>query len=472
MIGIKREPGVAYIDTHKWVPKDHPDIPVLRGRYRYYLPGSVFTKDSDGELLYMWRETPNHLVVPRTAQVQCDFVDLRPNFKKISLKSNIVLDHTGGRTQKDAFDAWMTSNCGVLNLACGKGKTVIALRAIAEKNTTALIILGTNDLMNQWRDSIRNFLSNFSLGIIRGTPSEWDWERDIVLASAKSLSKYIKYMGPKFFTYFGLILYDECHHAPAISISATTDVFWGERRGLTATVYRGDGRDPILLNNIGPVFYKDLMPNVSVRVCFQITPFKMDFHDVKEVLDITGQRNTGKVRTYIGTHQPRNEWIIELLLWILERKRKVLAISHSKDQMYLLYEMMNELFDSNAICTGDEDSSTRLDLLKEKRMGFGTSQLVREALDMPDLDVLVVLSPFSESTPGANALQQAMGRAQRGGRDKLPWIIILMDLNIPVFSRQSTEMVRMMNSWPAEKGGPINYFITPADQRPDFSREA
>lgn len=473
MIGIRREQGVAYIDTHKWVPIEHPKVPILKGTYRYYIPGSVFSNDDSGELLYLWRETPNHLVVPRTASVQCDFVDLRPRFRKTDVRSSITLGAKGGTSQEEAYRAWMGSECGVLNLACGKGKTVIALHTIAAKQVPTLVILGTRDLMAQWRNSVRNFLTNFKLGVIEGNPDEWDWRgRDIVLASAKSLSMYIKRMGPSFFTYWGLIIYDECHHAPAASISTTTDVFWGERRGLTATVYRGDGRDPILLNNIGNVFYRDLMPGIPVEVCFQVTPFRMSFSGVTDVLDVNEQQNIGKVRSYIGRYEPRNIWIVDYLIWILARKRKVLAISHSKEQLYILYDMLQERFDDVAICTGDEDRRTRLDLLKRRRMGLGTSQLVREALDMPDLDALVILSPFSRSTPGANALQQGLGRIQRESKyAKIPWVIVLLDSGIPVYSRQSAGMVRMLNNWPADKGGPIPYFITPAGEKPNYDKE-
>ena len=55
---------------------------------------------------------------------------------------------------------------GVLSLACGKGKTVIALYIACILKVKTLVIVHKSFLLNQWKDRIKQFTDAFPAKIM------------------------------------------------------------------------------------------------------------------------------------------------------------------------------------------------------------------------------------------------------------------------------------------------------------------
>lgn len=354
---------------------------------------------------------------------------------------------------------------GIVVHNCGKGKTCLALHYIAHKSVPALVIVNNTTLIDQWAERIEEHLGYVEggVGVIQGPPSTWDWEgRGIVLAMIHSLSLRVDEVPPGMDRYFGLVVYDEVHHLSAPLFIRTAPLFYGERQGLTATVNREDGLEPIYQYHVGDVYHRDLMQKIKPRFYVQECPVRVNLNDDevrKSVYDKAGKLNIPLLRTYLGTLPECNEFVAGKLRALLDAGRKILVLSHSKDQLQLL----NSMFDNSGLCTGSEKPAKRIETLRTKQLTFGTLQLVKEALDEPTLDTLYVLTPFGSryvEDGGFGTLQQGMGRLQREKEGKkTPLVIFLDHIYIQKFHQMISHLKRMIRRWPEDQGGPYDYKI-------------
>lgn len=466
---VRRDPNKGYYGRQLWLPKAHVNVrSVKRG-----LEFPVATDDGIG-FLQLWSENETHVIVPREflpreiyATLKFEVVSVSPtSFRNVPFRSKVKLDflEPEKHTQRNAFAAMCRAHSGILNLSCGKGKTCIALHHIARRQQPALVVVNNTTLINQWSDRIADFLEvPGGVGIAQGPPDTWDWEgRGIVLAMLHSLALRHDQLPVGFDRYFGAVYYDETHHLSAPVFSRTAPLFYGQRHGLTATTDREDGLEPVYQYHIGQVYHRNLLQDLTPRIYFQQCPVKIDLNDPEvfsQVFDKKGMLNIPKLRTYLGSLPEINEFLAEKIRQPLASGRKVLALSHSVDQLRLL----NDMFENSGLCTGREKPEERLQTLRSKQLTFGTLQLVAEALDEDTLDTLFFLTPFGSSSVergGMNTLQQGMGRIQRFREGKnTPVVIIIDHLYIPKFHRMCTRLKRQIKNWPEDQGGPLDYTI-------------
>lgn len=467
---IERKPGIAYIDTHFWVPLDLGDreISRLRRRYTFLLP--QYEKGLP-EVMRLWRETGSHLILPRTAtEIIGDLgaTDLRPEFPRTQVISEINLR---GYIQRKSMEKWMASNGGVLNLACGLGKTVVSLEAIARYQVPALVVVHTSVLYRQWQREIKKFLRQVSVGTIQGPPSGWTWDRDVVVAMLPTLHQHLyAAMDPKIRLRYGIIIFDEAHRLPAEEYHALADVFPGARFGLTATPARNDGRQLITRAHLGPIFYSNLKQQISPTIYFQIVNFPLNLRDPEvapHVRDKRGQVHLGKLRKYAGQWEDRNRWWAHYILWLQQLGRRLIVLSHSVDQVYLLRDMLTDLgAEGVGVCAGPEGTEQRLEIVGGSKLLLGTTQIAGEGLDKKELDTLVLLSPVGKDVSGSNAIQQSIGRILRPVKGKNPVVIFAHDIGISRFNKMSLAMARVLDAWPESKGGPLTYTRVAPEDRP------
>jgi superfamily II DNA or RNA helicase len=470
---VRKDPDKGYFGRQLWLPKKHINTRSVKSGLEFPV------MDEEGlTYLQLWYEDEDHLIVPREFFPREEFehlafpiVSVQPTaFKHVPFQERIVLDAVRPdlTTQKDAWKVMQQSKSGLLNLACGKGKTVMALKLIADRKVPALVVVNNTTLIDQWQDRITQHLGDIpgGVGVIQGPPASWDWEgRGICVAMIHSLALHSDSIPNGMSRYFGLVIYDEVHHLSAPLFVRTAPMFYGERQGLTATVNREDGLEPIYQYHIGDTYYSDLMPDMKPRIYFQECPVAVDVNsrEAKDpetgIYDKTGKINIPKLRTFLGRSPECNEFIANKLRAPLDKGRKVLVLSHSVDQLRLL----NEMFVDSGLCTGKEKPGDRLTTLRTKQLSFGTLQLVKEALDESTLDTLYFLTPFGSSSVedgGLNTLQQGMGRAQRYRKNKrTPVIIILDHILIPKMHRMCSTLKRLIRKWPEEQGGPLDYKI-------------
>lgn len=152
--------------------------------------------------------------------------------------------------QEQAILEWKRrERCGVVILPTGAGKSLVAQMAIEQVGRSALVVVPTIDLMNQWYDLL---LSSFDaeVGLIGGGYFEVG---ALTVTTYASAFRFMERLGNQ----FGLIIFDECHHLPSsMHVYAAEMAIAPFRLGLTATPERADGEDHLLEELIGPIVYR------------------------------------------------------------------------------------------------------------------------------------------------------------------------------------------------------------------------
>lgn len=437
-----RHPEFAYRADWLWLPKTAVNEKVLKNSLTIVLES---TRGKQPRIVKLWRDSKHHLGVPRELvkqdQIKCEIIDLTPKFKRVEFKSSAELDllDPSRSTQRDAYADLIKAPCGILNLACGAGKTVIMLHAVANWGVPTLIINDREHILDQWKDEIKSFLSfQGGIGWIQGKPKTWDWEKPIVLASLKTLAMYADQFPTGMHHHFGTVIWDEVHHLSAPDFSKTAPAFLGNRYGTTATVERGDGTEIVYLSHVGPIIHSNLEQDIQPRVWFANSPTNPDMntHEVwREVSDVTGELHIGKLSAYIGTLDQELKHIQQHLDHALQSGRNILAISMSKDQVNKLYEM----YPQAGIITGDVKAAGSRRAALKHQLTLATAHLAKEALNDRNLDALFILTEFTKE----GMLQQATGRVQRMKRGKKrPHVVVISHPHIRPLNAMNKKMRR------------------------------
>lgn len=136
----------------------------------------------------------------------------------------------------------------VIALPTGAGKTVIFSRLAAMAKRKVLVLAHRAELLQQAKEKLERTLEGTGVVDIEQASSRATDEAKIVVASLRSLhTERLTLLRQQHD--FGLVIYDECHHAPAEDnqrILRDLGVFdhdWtGTLLGFTATTMRGDGK--------------------------------------------------------------------------------------------------------------------------------------------------------------------------------------------------------------------------------------
>jgi hypothetical protein len=157
--------------------------------------------------------------------------------------------------QQAAADALMPHDTGVLATTTAFGKTVVACRLIAERNTNTLILVHRQQLLDQWVARLRAFLDvdAVRIGVIRGGRKRPTGFIDV--ATIQSLVR--KGEVSDLVADYGHLVVDECHHLSAVSFEAVARAARAKYvLGRSATVTRKDGHHPIIFMQCGPIRYR------------------------------------------------------------------------------------------------------------------------------------------------------------------------------------------------------------------------
>ncbi len=353
---IRRDPNKGYLDTWLWVPKTWINVDATKSALSF-----MFTDGYTGNqrVLALWKEADFHLLVPRTfwrpGGLPYEVVDCRPrSYQRFDFKSRIRLDHrpakvdgqlimmpTGDNVQRVSVKKMSEAMGGVLQLACGKGKTVVALEKIAREKVPALILLDNTNLLEQWRGDIEEFLEvPGGVGIMASGKD--DWQKGIVLATYQTIASRAGEMPEEVRRWFGQVFWDEGHHVSAPVFSKTVTLFYGNRYSLTATPDRDDGWHIIADFHIGKVLHKDLIQTMKANIYFYWTGLELDLTQpavAQNVLDINGEVHLSKVKSFFGRWRDRMWTIMHHVNDALSYDRKVLVLSDSVDEVVNLMTM-------------------------------------------------------------------------------------------------------------------------------------
>ncbi|MBL4845113.1 MAG: DEAD/DEAH box helicase family protein [Planctomycetes bacterium] len=195
-----------------------------------------------------------HLVIRFLVAAELPFDDRARGYEELELVE-------GGPQPRDyqagAIEAWVKNHRrGVVALPTGSGKTLVAHLAIERCARSALIVVPTIDLLNQWFDGLAERFGEELIGAIGGGAFE---VRPLTVITYDSAYLHLDRLGNK----FGLLICDEAHHLPGPSyVQIARMALAPFRLGLTATPPEGERLD-VLEQALGPIVFSRAITDLA-----------------------------------------------------------------------------------------------------------------------------------------------------------------------------------------------------------------
>lgn len=325
---------------------------------------------------------------------------------------------------------------GVIVAPPGAGKTVMGLELIAKKSQPALILVHRKQLLDQWVERIQSFLGIPKKDIGQISGSKKIIGKEITVAMMQSLIKMEGVEKEKITNTFGTIIIDECHHIPAKTFRELITQFNPYYLyGLTATPKRKYNDEKLIYYYIG-----DILTTINPDKAIKKSKQKEEKHTIVEIhetsLSVPFDRkvDTFEVLSKILIFDSnRNTNITQDILTQAMAGKRILVLTERKEHVEVLSLYLKSHCEIITL-TGDDSASKRALKLEQLHLGhfqvlIATGQLLGEGLDLPILDCLFLVYPFSFE----GKLIQYIGRIQRSENQKV--IVDYVDQNIPFFAK-------------------------------------
>jgi superfamily II DNA or RNA helicase len=315
--------------------------------------------------------------------------------------------------------------------------TVISLNIACHFKLKTLIIVHKTFLLNQWKERIEQF-TNASIGILQR--DKIDYKKDFVIGMLQSIAKD-KYP-EKYFKKFGLVIFDEAHHAPSQYFSKALPMISCKKTlALSATPERNDKMEKVLYWYFGDVIHK-AEKKKNNKVIVQLIDYKLNNKNFKEFkLGFTGDVNKPKTITNLTTIKERNLFIVQTIKDLFNNpERNILILSDRVEHLNTLYELLTiHIKFKNEPDMGyyiGKLKQKELDKSATKRIILATYGMAAEALDIPQLNTLILSTPRSD-------VEQAVGRILRKQDYHLEPIIIDIVDSLKSCSNQSNHRKKL-----------------------------
>ena len=343
---------------------------------------------------------------------------------------NTYMQHIGLTPDNNSIEPCLKYGIGgaSIEVGCGRGKTVMALKIIELVAKKTRIIVHKEFLKNQWIERIQQFLPTAKVGCIQGQIIDVD-DCDIVIIMLQSLSQ--KEYPDIIFRDFGLTIVDECHHisSEVFSRALQTNIT-AYSLALSATMERKDGLTWVFTSFLGELVYREAKRKED-DVLVKAIRFHVDnddeFNEVE--LDIRGNVKYSTMITKLCNFNTRSEFIVKVIAKELEINPEQQIILLSQNRSLLTY-LETAIKYRNVCSVGYYVGGMKPQHLKEsesKTVILATYQMAAEALDIKSLTTLILATPKTD-------IIQASGRILREKHEN-PLIIDIVDSH-DVFKRQ------------------------------------
>ena len=295
--------------------------------------------------------------------------------------------------QQQAVDGFWHGGSGVVVLPCGAGKTLVGAAAMAQAQSTTLILVTNTVAARQWRDELirRTSLSENEIGEYSGSRKEI---RPVTIATYQVLTTRRKGV----YTHlelldardWGLVVYDEVHLLPAPIFRMTADLQARRRLGLTATLVREDGREADVFSLIGPKRYdapwKDIEAQgyIAPADCVEVRVTLPDTHRMAYAMAEPEERYR------LASCSPEKDHVVEQLV-LRHRDEPTLVIGQYLDQLDGLAQRLDA-----EIITGQTSVAVRQRLFQQFRDGqigrLVVSKVANFSIDLPEASVAIQVS--------------------------------------------------------------------------------
>jgi len=320
---------------------------------------------------------------------------------------------------------------GVIVAPPGSGKTVIALKVIADRQQPTLIIVHRKQLAEQWLERIETFLGIPKHQIGKIGQSKNKSGEQITVATIQSLTKELeKSENRELVNSFGTIILDECHHIPAETFRATLSKFNSYYLyGLTATPFRKYNDGKIIFIHMGEIISEIKLTDIP------------NTHHPKVIirnteLDVPFNSRTDRFETLskiLAHDSSRNKLVLKDIRKELDSGNKAVIITERKEHIDTLNQYLKQFYETVTLSGEDSDSNRKLKWKTIKEGNYQalitTGQFFGEGTDIQDVHCLFLVFPFSFE----GKLIQYIGRVQRS--EIAPIIYDYRDIKIDYLNR-------------------------------------
>jgi DNA excision repair protein ERCC-3 len=295
--------------------------------------------------------------------------------------------------QDEAARSFVESGHGTVVLACGAGKTVVALSAMARLGTATLVLCTSTSAVHQW---VREILDKTTL--VADQVGEYTARAKAVRpVTVTTYPMLIRRKGDSFPHWeifdrqaWGLIVYDEVHLVPAPLFRVTADLQARRRLGLTATLVREDGKEGDVYSLIGPKRYDapwremEAGGYIAKARCVEVRV------DAAEPLRLAWSAADAVDSYRLAAENPRK----------IEVARQI-VLSHPKDRVIVVGQYVRQVraFAEKVgapLVTGETPDAERERVYDRFRCGeisvLVASKVANFSIDLPEASVLVQLS--------------------------------------------------------------------------------
>ncbi|MEY8308802.1 DEAD/DEAH box helicase family protein [Erysipelotrichaceae bacterium 51-3] len=352
--------------------------------------------------------------------------------------------------QTGLVDALAQGRCGILEAATGAGKTVMGAALIAEKKTSALVLVNSREILSGWVRTLNEFLAfeDEEFEQFKISSTKYPGKIGVLQSSTKALTGRVDVaMIPSLtkredldslLERYGLILFDECHHAA--SPVAQTILEATKARyvyGFSATPKRNDGLFAKVYWQLGPVVSQFTARDQMARQTFSraVTVRPTPFSGYGE--DLGGDFT--RITQQASLDPERNARILEDVLCAVDQGRTVLVLTRFVEHARMLARTL-ESIDSRLnllVYAGDpKEKAANQEKLhelagKDHVVLVGTYSSIGEGFDFPPLDTLMLALPIRSQV----SISQAIGRIHRQTASKKQVLVYdYLDEQIPMLN--------------------------------------
>jgi superfamily II DNA or RNA helicase len=358
----------------------------------------------------VYRESPKKIYVPRFYGVNTYG---EPDAIKISDGEDIDIPFAGDLRDfqkpivKKYVESAKTKGAGLLEVHCGAGKTVMALKIISELKKKTLVIVHKEFLLQQWTERINQFLPTAKVGRIQGKIIDIEG-KDIVIGMLQSLS--MKKYPTSLFQQFGLTIVDETHHIAAeVFSNALFQIVTKYMLGLSATMERKDRLTFVIKMFIGEVVYKKERDTSNDIVTVKGINYEIDDEEFSKVeYNFKGQVHYSKMIKKLCEFNRRTEFIIKVLDNSLKENpaQQFIVLAHNKNVLKYLHDAIKDRKIATVGYYIGGMKQKDLKISETKKVIIATYAMAAEALDIKTLTSLLMATPKSD-------VIQAVGRILR-----------------------------------------------------------
>ena len=335
----------------------------------------------------------------------------------VGIETNFDFDGTLNEEQDKALAGVLDVDFGVFVAPPGTGKTVLAIAAIAKRKTNVLILVHRKPIMDQWRLQMSAFLGidKKEIGQIGGGKNKATGIIDVGMVQSLDLAEGV-YDG---IANYGFIIVDECHHLGAVSFEKVlTQAKAKYVLGLTATPYRGDGHQPIIHMQCGPICHrikqKDITAHISSSVVIpRVTNFSYPWIEGSKIVDLSSRM----IESY-----ERNQLIVDDIINVLGAGRFPLILTERREHLERLAQGLKDKVGFLAVLHGGIKQKQRREIFQQikdcpddcRKAILATGSYIGEGFDEPRLNTLFLTMPSSFK----GKIVQYAGRLHRYHKDK------------------------------------------------------